>query len=219
MRTGRLRSIQVGFPRSEDCDDATDPTIAPWKTAIFKLPVSGSLWLGRTNLQGDGQADLVHHGGIDKAVCVYSADHWAYWQMILPPHQLRGGHSARILLWSSWLRWMSASAMSLKSARHSYKYHSRGSPVGSWHAVGILRIWRFMWNEAASQAGTFGCCRRDGSRRIKRYNSGNALVRNGRSQPPIESCTMLGMTDPLLNVWASASSFPQVGNRPCENGY
>ncbi len=91
MTTGRLRSIQVGFPQSEDYDDATEPTTAPWKTAIFKLPVSGSLWLGRTNLQGDAQADLVHHGGLDKAVCVYSADHWAYWQTILPPHQLRGG--------------------------------------------------------------------------------------------------------------------------------
>ena len=45
----------------------------------------------RHNLQGDGQADLVHHGGVDKAVCAYSAEHWPYWQTILPPDQLRGG--------------------------------------------------------------------------------------------------------------------------------
>ena len=91
MTTGRIQSIQVGLPQSGNCDDATGPAAPPWRTAICKLPVSGPLWLGRTNLQGDGQADLVHHGGIDKAVCVYSADHWAYWQTILPPNQVRGG--------------------------------------------------------------------------------------------------------------------------------
>ena len=91
MTTGRIQSIQVGLPQSGNCDGAADPTAPPWRTGIFKLPVSGPLWLGRTNLQGDGQADLVHHGGIDKAVCVYSADHWPYWQAILPPNQLRGG--------------------------------------------------------------------------------------------------------------------------------
>nr|WP_272885789.1 MOSC domain-containing protein [Fictibacillus marinisediminis] len=35
-----------------------------------------------SNLQfeGDVQADTVHHGGPDKAVCVYSHDHYAYWE-------------------------------------------------------------------------------------------------------------------------------------------
>ena len=32
--------------------------------------------LSSTNLAGDGQADLKVHGGPDKAVCVYSADHY-----------------------------------------------------------------------------------------------------------------------------------------------
>ncbi|MBJ8032143.1 MOSC domain-containing protein, partial [Bacillus cereus group sp. N21] len=32
---------------------------------------------------GDGQADLVHHGGVDKAVCVYSGEHYSYWEETL----------------------------------------------------------------------------------------------------------------------------------------
>ncbi|MDQ3513689.1 MAG: MOSC domain-containing protein, partial [Chloroflexota bacterium] len=32
-----------------------------------------------TNLAGDGQADLVNHGGADKAVCCYPAGHYADW--------------------------------------------------------------------------------------------------------------------------------------------
>ncbi len=32
-----------------------------------------------TNLEGDQQADLEHHGGIDKAVLAYSAEHYPLW--------------------------------------------------------------------------------------------------------------------------------------------
>jgi MOSC domain-containing protein YiiM len=32
------------------------------------------------NLDGDGQADLRVHGGIDKAVYAYPAEHYAYWR-------------------------------------------------------------------------------------------------------------------------------------------
>ncbi len=32
------------------------------------------------NLDGDGQADRITHGGPYKAVCVYPIEHYAYWQ-------------------------------------------------------------------------------------------------------------------------------------------
>jgi MOSC domain-containing protein YiiM len=32
------------------------------------------------NFDGDGQADLVNHSELEKAVCVYLFDHYAYWQ-------------------------------------------------------------------------------------------------------------------------------------------
>jgi len=49
-------------------------------TAIRKRPVEGPLYLGALNFEGDGQADLVNHGGRDKAVCVYSGKHYPYWE-------------------------------------------------------------------------------------------------------------------------------------------
>lgn len=52
----------------------------PLETGIYKQPVSRAVFLGVTNLEGDGQADLVNHGGPDKAVCIYCGEHYAYWQ-------------------------------------------------------------------------------------------------------------------------------------------
>lgn len=52
----------------------------PWTTGFFKEPVHGPLLLGMKNLEGDGQADLVHHGGPDKAVLAYSAEHYPDWR-------------------------------------------------------------------------------------------------------------------------------------------
>lgn len=74
-----LASIQVGLPRSFGQEDAADPLDRPWTTGFFKEPVAGPVRLGKTNLAGDGQADLVHHGGPDKAVLAYSAEHYPLW--------------------------------------------------------------------------------------------------------------------------------------------
>lgn len=49
-------------------------------TGIYKNPTKEALYLSSTNLSGDEQADLVHHGGKDKAVCVYSYEHYSFWE-------------------------------------------------------------------------------------------------------------------------------------------
>jgi len=50
-------------------------------SAIDKAPVeTQSVFVGRTNIEGDGQADLTVHGGPDKAVYAYPVDHWPWWQ-------------------------------------------------------------------------------------------------------------------------------------------
>lgn len=48
-------------------------------TGGFKTPVESAM-LRLTNFDGDRQADLENHGGPDKAVCVYSFDHYPYWE-------------------------------------------------------------------------------------------------------------------------------------------
>jgi MOSC domain-containing protein YiiM len=54
----------------------------PVETGGRKTPAPHAL-LRRTNFEGDGQADLKNHGGPDKAVCVYSFDHYPYWEQTL----------------------------------------------------------------------------------------------------------------------------------------
>ena len=59
---------------------ATHPLERPWRTGFYKSPVAGPVHLGRTNLVGDGQANLKVHGGTDKAVLGYAASHYAAWR-------------------------------------------------------------------------------------------------------------------------------------------
>jgi MOSC domain-containing protein YiiM len=78
--SARLLTLQVGLPKHLGVEGAPDPMDRPWTTGSFKAPVAGPVWLGRTNLAGDGQGDLKHHGGPDKAVCAYPAVHYPAWR-------------------------------------------------------------------------------------------------------------------------------------------
>jgi len=49
-------------------------------TGIFKEPVAGRVMLRTTNLDGDGQADLENHGGVDRAAYAYSIENYEHWQ-------------------------------------------------------------------------------------------------------------------------------------------
>ncbi len=52
-------------------------------TGIMKMPVQDPLWLSSVNFTGDAQGDLVHHGGKEKAVCVYPYEHYAHWSGVI----------------------------------------------------------------------------------------------------------------------------------------
>lgn len=83
--------LQVGLPQTLGLPDASDPMDRPWTTGFFKKAVSGRIWLGETNLDGDGQADLKYHGGPDKAVNVYPGEHYSYWRQLLGIDELSYG--------------------------------------------------------------------------------------------------------------------------------
>lgn len=78
-----LVSIQVGLPLTLDMEGTENDNEKQWWTGSYKEAVEGPIWLGSTNLVGDGQADTVNHGGPDKAVCVYSVDHYPAWRVEL----------------------------------------------------------------------------------------------------------------------------------------
>jgi MOSC domain-containing protein YiiM len=81
----KLISVNVGLPQQVRWRGKTVTT------AIFKSPVKGRVHLGRLNLDGDRQADLTVHGGADKAVYVYPAEHYEFWGRELPAHGLPDG--------------------------------------------------------------------------------------------------------------------------------
>jgi MOSC domain-containing protein YiiM len=74
-----ILSIHVGRPRQYGGDNPADPADRAWTSGYVKAPVQGGTTVSFTNLAGDGQADLKHHGGPEKAVLAYSADHYPAW--------------------------------------------------------------------------------------------------------------------------------------------
>jgi MOSC domain-containing protein YiiM len=87
----QIVSIQVGLPKLLGVEGAANPMDCPWTTGFFKESVTGPVWLGQNNLVGDGQADLRHHGGPEKAVLAYAAEHYPSWQRILRCPDLKYG--------------------------------------------------------------------------------------------------------------------------------
>ena len=81
----KLVSVNVGLPQE-----------VIWKgktvtTGIFKEPVEERVKVRFLNLDGDRQADLTVHGGLDKAIYVYPVEHYEYWRGELPEMELPWG--------------------------------------------------------------------------------------------------------------------------------
>jgi MOSC domain-containing protein YiiM len=74
----KVISVNVGLPREVIWKGMTV------QTAIFKEPVDGPVAIRKLNLAGDKQADLTVHGGSEKAVYAYPAEHYDYWRQELP---------------------------------------------------------------------------------------------------------------------------------------
>jgi MOSC domain-containing protein YiiM len=89
--TGLVASIQVGRPRLRGDENAEDPWDSAWFSGFCKDAAAGPVALRWTNLDGDEQADLVYHGGVDKAVCCYPAAHYGPWRRELAlPEMIHG---------------------------------------------------------------------------------------------------------------------------------
>ncbi|SFE88377.1 MOSC domain-containing protein [Alteribacillus iranensis] len=89
--TPYLKQIFIGKPKTTGKKDAERPMDREWRSGIFKECVTGQVWLGRTNLHGDGQADLKNHGGEEKAVFAYPSEHYVDWQDELQRTDMRPG--------------------------------------------------------------------------------------------------------------------------------
>lgn len=86
---GKVEAVLVGRAERLPADGTGSAIDRPWHTAIHKRPVDGPVALGRSGLVGDQQADGGRHGGPEKAVLLFSADHYprlaADWELELAP--------------------------------------------------------------------------------------------------------------------------------------
>ena len=73
-RAGTLVSVNVGVPKDVLWQGRTV------FTGVFKDPVGGARFVGRLNIDGDGQGDLAGHGGEQRAVFVYQLGSYRYWE-------------------------------------------------------------------------------------------------------------------------------------------
>lgn len=85
-----ILSVNVGLPKA-----------VAWRgetvmTGIFKSPVDKPLRVTGLQIEGDGQADLVNHGGSNKAVYVYASEHYPYWNNFLQKEVETGGFGENI---------------------------------------------------------------------------------------------------------------------------
>lgn len=84
-------SIAVAKVRTLGAVDEVDPMDRRWTTGFFKEPVVGPVSATAAGLVGDEQADLVNHGGPDKAILAYSANHYPAWRESLAMPELAFG--------------------------------------------------------------------------------------------------------------------------------
>ncbi len=78
---GRVRSVNTG--RAERLRVGGGRTV--W-SGIRKTPVDGAVPVGALGLAGDEQVDLNVHGGLQKAVYAYPAEHLPFWEAARRTH-------------------------------------------------------------------------------------------------------------------------------------
>jgi len=81
----RLLSVNISLPKEINHKGKKI------SSGIFKEPVKGRVKVNTLNLEGDGQADLLAHGGKFRAVYVYSYDNYAYWEKELKRDDFKYG--------------------------------------------------------------------------------------------------------------------------------
>ncbi len=90
---GRIVSINIGKPQSIPGKNSRS-----FKSSFLRKPIKGKIFLGYEGFENDQVGDPRLHGGVDKAVCVYSQEHFDYWtnQKGLQLHQPAFGENLTI---------------------------------------------------------------------------------------------------------------------------
>lgn len=87
----KIISINIGKPKLKLIDGKEV------LTASDKYPVPSAM-LQSTHVEGDTQGDTARHGGVDMAACVYSYDHYPFWEAELGKPLTPGAFSENITI-------------------------------------------------------------------------------------------------------------------------
>ena len=87
-----IEAINIGMPTEIEYRGRAVPS------GIQKQSVSRPVKLSYTQLEGDGQADLIHHGGVDKAICAYFYGHYPYWEYVMNKKLIPGAFGENFTL-------------------------------------------------------------------------------------------------------------------------
>jgi len=74
----KVISVNIGKKKTVTWKNKT------YETGIYKYPVETSIFLGKEDVVNDDVIDRIYHGGIDKAVYAYGANHYDYWKNLYP---------------------------------------------------------------------------------------------------------------------------------------
>lgn len=74
-----LLQIRVGIVVEHAVPKEVARKFDTWKSGIRKAPATGPVLVTASGLDGDEQADLIHHGGNDKAILCYPRAHYEFW--------------------------------------------------------------------------------------------------------------------------------------------
>lgn len=77
MQTQTIQLINLAIGKPKEMRYGSEEKIL--NTAIQKEIVKEA-YLMKEGFIGDGVADLVNHGGLDRAVCFYPAEHYSFWE-------------------------------------------------------------------------------------------------------------------------------------------
>lgn len=80
-----VKSLNIGLPKEYEWDGKKV------LSGIQKRPVDGPVLAEGTSLVGDGIANKKHHGGKDKSIYGYPAEHYELWEMEYPHINFEAG--------------------------------------------------------------------------------------------------------------------------------
>ena len=86
-----INSIQAGKIVTHPGDGSHKTLSREFTTGFYKTRISGLVKITQAGIVGDQQHDLKNHGGPDKAILVYSQDHFPYWKETLNLDVQAGG--------------------------------------------------------------------------------------------------------------------------------